>query len=244
MTAKGPSSMLTVDRLAVSYGDSRVLWDVGFDLAKGEIIALVGANGAGKTTLLRALTGLVPVRTGAMVFEGTDLVPLKAHERAKLGIAMVPEGRRLFSGLTVRQNLKLGATARASREGEEADLAFVYQLFPELVRLQNRLSGLLSGGEQQMCAIGRALMARPSLLLVDEMSLGLAPVIVERIADAIRLINRERGITVLLVEQDVGLALEIATRGYVLDTGRVTIDGPAADLLQREDIRAAYLGLH
>ncbi len=237
-------SLLSVEGLAVAYGDSRVLWDVGFDMAEGEIVALVGANGAGKTTLLRALTGLVPVRAGQMRFAGADLGPLKPYERARRGIAMVPEGRRLFAGLTVRQNLKLGATARPSREGEEDDLAFVFQLFPELVRLEGRLAGLMSGGEQQMCAIGRALMARPSLLLIDEMSLGLAPVIVDRIADAVRQVNRERGITVLLVEQDVGLALEIATRGYVLDTGRITIDGPADDLLRREDIRAAYLGLN
>ncbi len=237
-------SLLSVERLAVAYGDSRVLWDVGFDMAEGEIVALVGANGAGKTTLLRALTGLVPVRAGQMRFAGADLNPLKPYERARRGIAMVPEGRRLFAGLTVRQNLKLGATARPSREGEDDDLAFIFKLFPELVRLEGRLAGLMSGGEQQMCAIGRALMARPSLLLIDEMSLGLAPVIVDRIADAVRQVNRERGITVLLVEQDVGLALEIATRGYVLDTGRITIDGPADDLLRREDIRAAYLGLN
>ncbi|MFG1361430.1 ABC transporter ATP-binding protein [Xanthobacter pseudotagetidis] len=238
------AGLLSVKGLAVAYGDSRVLWDVSFDMARGEIVALVGANGAGKTTLLRALTGLVPIRGGAMRFAGADLAPLKSYERARRGIAMVPEGRRLFAGLTVRQNLRLGATARADREGEDADLALVLQLFPELVRLEDRLAGLLSGGEQQMCAIGRALMARPSLLLIDEMSLGLAPVIVERIAEAVRQVNRERGITVLLVEQDVGLALEIATRGYVLDTGRITIDGPADDLLRREDIRAAYLGLN
>ena len=237
-------SLLSVEGLAVAYGDSRVLWDVGFDMAEGEIVALVGANGAGKTTLLRALTGLIPVRGGTMRFAGADLGPLKPYERARRGIAMVPEGRRLFAGLTVRQNLKLGATARPDRAGEDDDLAFVFQLFPELKRLEGRLAGLMSGGEQQMCAIGRALMARPSLLLVDEMSLGLAPVIVDRIADAVRQVNRERGITVLLVEQDVGLALEIATRGYVLDTGRITIDGPAEDLLRREDIRAAYLGLN
>ncbi|MEP9350074.1 ABC transporter ATP-binding protein [Xanthobacter sp. KR7-225] len=238
------ASLLSVRGLAVAYGDSRVLWDVSFEMAPGEIVALVGANGAGKTTLLRALTGLVPIRGGAMRLAGEDLAPLKSYERARRGIAMVPEGRRLFAGLTVRQNLKLGATARADRTGEADDLDVVFELFPELTRMEGRLAGLLSGGEQQMCAIGRALMARPRLLLIDEMSLGLAPVIVERIAEAVRLINRARGITVLLVEQDVGLALEIASRGYVLDTGRVTIDGPADDLLRREDIRAAYLGLN
>jgi branched-chain amino acid transport system ATP-binding protein len=156
---------------------------------------------------------------------------------------MVPEGRRLFQGLTVRQNLELGSRAAPDTSHKPEDIEFVFGLFPELVRLQNRLSGLLSGGEQQMCAIGRALMARPRMLLIDEMSLGLAPVVVERIAGVIRTINRDRGISILLVEQDVGLALEIATRGYVLDTGRIIIDGPSSELLLRDDIRTAYLGL-
>ena len=156
---------------------------------------------------------------------------------------MVPEGRRLFQGLTVRQNLELGSRAAPDQSHKAEDVDFVFTLFPELVRLQNRLSGLLSGGEQQMCAIGRALMARPKMLLIDEMSLGLAPVVVERIAGVIRTINRDRGVSILLVEQDVGLALEIATRGYVLDTGRIIIDGQSEELLLRDDIRAAYLGL-
>jgi branched-chain amino acid transport system ATP-binding protein len=237
-------SLLSVDRLAVSYGDSQVLVDVGFDLQEGEIVALVGANGAGKTTLLRTLTGLVSPRAGAVTFEGRSLLAVPPYERARLGLAMVPEGRRLFQGLTVRQNLELGARAAPDAAHKVEDVEFVFKLFPELVRLQGRLSGLLSGGEQQMCAIGRALMARPKMLLIDEMSLGLAPVIVERIAAVIRTINRDRGVSILLVEQDVGLALEIATRGYVLDTGRIVIDGPSSELLVRDDIRAAYLGLH
>ena len=237
-------SLLSVDRLAVSYGDSQVLSDVGFDLQDGEIVALVGANGAGKTTLLRTLTGLVSPRAGTVTFEGRSLLAVPPYERARLGLAMVPEGRRLFQGLTVRQNLELGARAAPDAVHKASDIEFVFTLFPELVRLQNRLSGLLSGGEQQMCAIGRALMARPKMLLIDEMSLGLAPVIVERIAAVIRTINRDRGVSILLVEQDVGLALEIASRGYVLDTGRIVIDGPSSELLVRDDIRAAYLGLH
>jgi len=237
-------SLLAVDQLAVSYGDSRVLVDVGFELQQGEIVALVGANGAGKTTLLRTLTGLVSPRSGTINFDGQAILAVPPYERAKLGLAMVPEGRRLFQGLSVRQNLELGSRAAPDLSHKAEDIDFVFKLFPELVRLQNRLSGLLSGGEQQMCAIGRALMARPKMLLIDEMSLGLAPVIVERIAGVIRTINSDRGVSILLVEQDVGLALEIANRGYVLDTGRIVIDGPSSELLLRDDIRAAYLGLH
>jgi len=236
-------SLLAVDQLAVSYGDSRVLVDVQFELKQGEIVALVGANGAGKTTLLRTLTGLVSPRSGAINFDGRAILDMPPYDRAKLGLAMVPEGRRLFQGLTVRQNLELGSRAAPDHSHKAKDIDFVFKLFPELVRLQNRLSGLLSGGEQQMCAIGRALMARPKMLLIDEMSLGLAPVIVERIAGVIRTINSDRGVSILLVEQDVGLALEIADRGYVLDNGKIIIDGASSELLLRDDIRAAYLGL-
>lgn len=236
-------SLLAVDQLAVSYGDSRVLVNVGFELQRGEIVALVGANGAGKTTLLRTLTGLVAPRSGTIHFEGRAILDVPPYERARLGLAMVPEGRRLFQGLTVRQNLELGARAAPDMSHKAEDIDFVFSLFPELVRLQHGLSGLLSGGEQQMCAIGRALMARPKMLLIDEMSLGLAPVVVERIAGVVRTINSDRGVSILLVEQDVGLALEIADRGYVLDTGRIIIDGPSSTLLRRDDIRTAYLGL-
>jgi branched-chain amino acid transport system ATP-binding protein len=237
-------TLLNVMSLAVSYGDSRVLTEVDISLQAGEVVALVGANGAGKTTLLRAITGLLAPRAGSIQFAGKPIGSMPPYERARLGIAMVPEGRRLFQGLTVRQNLELGNRANAEPGRKVEDVEFVLHLFPELVRLQDRLSGLLSGGEQQMCAIGRALMARPKVLLIDEMSLGLAPIVVERIAGVIRTINRDRGISILLVEQDVGLALEIATRGYVLDTGRITIEGPSEALLERSDIRAAYLGLN
>jgi branched-chain amino acid transport system ATP-binding protein len=237
-------SLLSVDQLVVGYGDSEVLTGVGFDLQEGEIVALVGANGAGKTTLLRTLTGLVEPRSGSVTFAGRPILDVPPYERARLGLAMVPEGRRLFQGLTVRQNLELGSRAAPDPSHKAEDVEFVFGLFPELVRLQGRLSGLLSGGEQQMCAIGRALMARPTMLLIDEMSRGRAPGVVERIAGVIRTINRDRGVSILLVEQDVGLALEIANRGYVLDTGRIIIDGPSDELLRRDDIRAAYLGLH
>jgi branched-chain amino acid transport system ATP-binding protein len=236
-------TLLAVRDLAVSYGDSRVLWSLDMDLAAGEIVALVGANGAGKTTLLRALTGLV-ASSGRIALDGAEIGREPAHRRARAGIAMVPEGRRLFAGLTVRQNLDLGSRARGDASGIVDDIDFILAQFPELARLQHRIAGLLSGGEQQMCAIGRALMARPRVLLIDEMSLGLAPVVVERLATVIRTVNQARGIAILLVEQDVGLALEIAQRAYVLETGRVVIEGASADLLHRDDIRTAYLGFH
>ena len=236
-------TLLTVRNLAVSYGDSRILWSLDLDLGAGEIVALVGANGAGKTTLLRALTGLLAAQRGSITLNGTELTGTPAHYRARAGIAMVPEGRRLFAGLTVRQNLDMGAVARGSRDGLDADLALVFAYFPELVRLQHRLSGLLSGGEQQMCAIGRAMMARPQVLLIDEMSLGLAPVVVERLAEVIGRLNDVRPMGIILVEQDIGLALEIAARGYVLETGRIVAGGPSAELMGRSEIRAAYLGV-
>ncbi|MGH7187863.1 MAG: ABC transporter ATP-binding protein [Acetobacteraceae bacterium] len=229
--------------LSVSYGDSRILWGVSLGLQEGEIAALVGANGAGKTTLLRALTGLVPQRSGQVTMAGQSIGSSPSHMRARAGMAMVPEGRRLFAGLTVEQNLAMGTHASRGRRTEAEDFAFVFATFPELARMKNRLAGLMSGGEQQMCAIGRALMARPRVLLIDEMSLGLAPVVVERLAAAIGRINRERGVTILLVEQDVGLALEIAARGYVLETGRIVLTGSSAELLSRDEIRSAYLGL-
>ena len=236
-------TLLTVQHLNVSYGDTQILHALDLHLQENEIVALVGANGAGKTTLLRALTGLIP-SSGAITLHGKDLAHLPPHHRAKSGIAMVPEGRRLFAGLTVRQNLEMGVRARPDTQGASEDIDFVFTQFPELVRLQHRLAGLLSGGEQQMATIGRALMARPRILLVDEMSLGLSPVVVERLAQVIQTVNAQRQVAILLVEQDVGLALEIAHRAYVLETGRIVIEGLAADLLGRDDIRTAYLGFH
>ena len=241
------SEPLVMEGVRRSYrtaaGTLDVLTSVDLTLRAGEIVALVGANGAGKTTLLRALTGLLPSRGGSVRLDGVDLTGWPPHRRARAGIAMVPEGRRLFAGLTVRQNLAMGAMARSEREGAEDDLGLVFARFPELARLQGRLAGLLSGGEQQMCAIGRAVMARPKVLLIDEMSLGLAPVVVERLAEVIGRLNDVRPMGIILVEQDIGLALEIAARGYVLETGRIVASGLSAELMGRPEIRSAYLGV-
>jgi branched-chain amino acid transport system ATP-binding protein len=237
------SSLLEVERLDVKYGDSQVLWQVGLEVEQGEIVALVGANGAGKTTLLKTLTGLVPAAGGRIRFRGEELTRVSAEARVRAGIAMVPEGRRLFAGLSVIENLRIGAYTRNDPAGVEHDLERVFAHFPELTRLKDRLAGNLSGGEQQMCAIGRALLSAPKLLLVDEMSLGLAPVVVERLAKVLAQINEQDGITVMLVEQDVELALEIGRRGYILDTGMIKGEGASGDLLARVDIREAYMGI-
>ena len=236
-------SFLQVERLDVKYGESQVLWRVGLEVEEGEIVSLVGANGAGKTTLLRTLTGLVPAAGGRIRFRGEELTRMPAEARVRAGIAMIPEGRRLFAGLTVLENLRIGAFTRSDPARVERDLERVFAHFPELTRLKDRLAGNLSGGEQQMCAIGRALLSAPKLLLVDEMSLGLAPVIVERLAKVLAQINEQDGITVMLVEQDVELALEIGRRGYILDTGVIKGEGASGDLLARDDIREAYMGL-
>jgi branched-chain amino acid transport system ATP-binding protein len=237
------SSLLEIERLDVKYGDSQVLWEVGLEVEQGEIVALVGANGAGKTTLLKTLTGLVPAAGGRIRFRGEEITRRPAEARVRAGIAMVPEGRRLFAGLSVIENLRIGAFTRNDPAGVERDLERVFGHFPELTRLRDRLAGTLSGGEQQMCAIGRALLSAPKLLLVDEMSLGLAPVVVERLAKVLAQINEQEGITVLLVEQDVELALEIGRRGYILDTGSIKGEGASGDLLARVDIREAYMGI-
>jgi branched-chain amino acid transport system ATP-binding protein len=236
-------SFLEISRLSVRYGESQVLWDVDLAGERGQITALVGANGAGKTTLMKGIVGLVTPSAGRIVFDGEDLASAPAEGRVKRGIALVPEGRRLFAGLSVKENLLLGGFTRQNRAEVAADLGRVWVRFPELEKLRHQLAGTLSGGQQQMCAIGRALMARPRLLLVDEMSLGLAPVIVDRIAAALQEVNRTDGITILLVEQDVELALQLADRAYVLDTGRIVTQGRGADLLDDPKIREAYMGL-
>jgi branched-chain amino acid transport system ATP-binding protein len=236
-------TLLAVERLDVGYGDSQVLWQASLAVEEGEIVALVGANGAGKTTLLRTIAGLMAPTVGRIGYSGRDIAQSSAEERVRLGIALVPEGRKLFSGLTVIENLRIGAYSRRDKAAVQRDLERVLTHFPELARLSHRLGGTLSGGEQQMCAIGRALMSAPRLLMVDEMSLGLAPVVVERLAGVLAEINRNDRITILLVEQDIELALEIARRGYVLESGSITAQGASADLLERVDVREAYLGL-
>jgi len=219
----------------------QVLWGVSLEVLEGELVALIGANGAGKSTLLAAISGLLQPRAGRIVFEGWDIGTADAADIVRAGIAHVPQGRRLFAGLTVRQNLVLGAYTRRDSE-READLEGVFQAFPRLRERQSQLAGTMSGGEQQMCAIGRALMSRPKLLLIDEPSLGLAPVVVDDLLEVLRTIH-QRGTTVLMVEQDIQTALEEADRGYVLDTGRITMTGSAAGLLANDDIKKAYLGV-
>ena len=236
-------SLLRIEGLDLRYGDSQVLWSVDLTVEDGTISALVGANGAGKTTLMRSVAGLVRPSAGRILFAGEDLARIPAEARVRRGIALVPEGRRLFAGLSARENLMLGAYARTDRSAVDADLGRVFALFPELETLSDQIAGTMSGGQQQMCAVGRALMARPRLLLIDEMSLGLAPVVVDRIADALRRVNEQEGVTMLLVEQDVELALEIASHATVMETGRVVLDGPAATLIDDPKIREAYMGV-
>ncbi len=237
--------LLSVRNVNVGYGDTQVLWDVSLELRQGEVVALVGANGAGKSTLLAALSGLLRVWSGNIDLAGRDITRMSAERIVRLGMAHVPQGRRLFSGLSVEENLRLGAyTRRASSKSEiTADLDRIYTLLPKLRERRQQLAGLLSGGEQQMVAIGRGLMARPEVLLIDELSLGLAPTIVDDILAAIDAIHQDEGLAFLLVEQDVQIALERADRGYVLENGRVALSGPAQDLLRNEAIRTAYLGI-
>ncbi|HUZ00711.1 MAG TPA: ABC transporter ATP-binding protein [Thermomicrobiaceae bacterium] len=231
----------TVD-LGAGYRDVQVLWDVNIEVETGEMVAIVGSNGAGKSTLLGALSGLVEIKAGRFELDGRDVTALGSDRLVRLGIVHVPQGRHLFQGLTVRENLLLGAYARQGSDGIQEDLERMLELFPALRRRVSSLAGKLSGGEQQMCAIARGLMGRPRLLMIDELSLGLAPVAVDALMDALAQVHAA-GNTILLVEQDVQIALEHAQRGYILDTGRVVLSGPASELLERPEIRTAYLGL-
>jgi len=234
--------ILSVESLRAGYGRVQVLWEVGFHVARGEIVCLVGANGAGKTTLLRAVTGVVRPM-GSVQFEGRAIAGLSTASVARLGIAHVPEGRHLFPAMTVLEHLELGAGfVPGAWDQRSATLESVFGLFPRLRERQRQLAGTMSGGEQQMLAVARALMARPKLLLVDEPSLGLAPVLVQALFGALREINRT-GMTILLVEQNVRQTLQMAHRGYVLENGRITLAGTGADLLNNDHVKVAYLGL-
>jgi branched-chain amino acid transport system ATP-binding protein len=231
-----------VKDIDVFYGDAQALYGLSLQVREGEVVTLVGANGAGKTTTLRAISGLRPVARGDIVFEGRSLLGVPAHRRAELGIALVPEGRELWPQLTVRENLELGAYGKAARRHVSDSLERVYELFPVVKERSRQVAGSMSGGEQQMVAIARALMTRPRLLMFDEPSLGLAPVVVSQVFDTIRRLHAE-GLTILLVEQNLKKALEMADRGYVVETGSISIEGMAADLLADPTIRSAYLGV-
>jgi branched-chain amino acid transport system ATP-binding protein len=234
--------LLEIEGLSAGYGDVRVLWDISLTVEAGEITCIVGSNGAGKSTLLRTISGLVPATSGRVRFTGEDITGLDPDVILARGIAHVPEGRRLFRGLNVRDNLLLGAYLRRDDAEVRRDLDYVYSLFPILRERQRQDAITLSGGEQQMCAIGRGIMSRPKLLMIDELSLGLAPRLVERLGEALVEINRT-GITILLVEQDVMTAFEIARHGLIIETGRVSLRGTTAMLADDPGIRQAYLGL-
>jgi branched-chain amino acid transport system ATP-binding protein len=235
--------LLKIQGLHAGYGDVPVLWDVSLEVGHREIIGLVGSNGAGKSTLLNVISGEVMPTKGEVRFLEEDISLMPVIRRVRKGITHVPEGRLLFSGLTVAQNLRLGAFTRNDKAGLERDLDMVFTLLPRLAERKNQLAGTLSGGEQQMCAIGRGLMARPKLLLVDELSLGLAPVLVDLIMAALKKAYDERDISIVLVEQDVQLGLEFSHRAYVLETGRVAKHGRSGDLAGDPEIRKAYLGI-
>jgi branched-chain amino acid transport system ATP-binding protein len=234
--------VLSLDEIHVYYGAIHALKGVTLRVGTGEIVTLIGANGAGKSTTLRAINGLNRPRQGSIHFEGTEITTAAPHTIVKNGIAQSPEGRRLFPRMTVTENLEMGAFQRTDRDNFQADMERVFELFPRLYERRMQKAGTMSGGEQQMCAIGRALMARPKLLLLDEPSMGLAPIFVEKIFEIIRTIN-EQGTPVLLVEQNALMALETAHRGYVMETGRITLAGAASELKTNEAVRKAYLGL-
>ena len=232
--------MLKVENINVHYGVIHAIKDVSFEVNDGEIVALIGANGAGKTSVMHALSGLVKTSSGAIMFDDHDVAKMHAHKIVSYGLAQVPEGRRIFAQLSVQDNLEMGAYLRTDHK-IEADLERVYQLFPRLKERKTQLAGTLSGGEQQMLAMGRALMSKPKLLLLDEPSMGLAPILVQQIFDIIKDINKT-GTTILLIEQNARMALSIADRGYVMETGKIVLSGTGEELSQSEEVKKAYLG--
>ena len=233
--------MLEITDLHVHFGVIHAIKGISLTVNDGEIVTLIGANGAGKTTTLRTVSGLKRPSDGTIFFEGRDITGLSAQERVKIGISQVPEGRRVFSSMTVLENLELGAYLRKDNDGISKDLNMVFERFPILADRRKQAAGTLSGGEQQMLAMGRALMSRPKLLCLDEPSMGLAPLLVQEIFDIIKDIN-EKGTTVLLVEQNASMALQIADRAYVMETGRITLSGTGEELMQSDEIKKAYLG--
>lgn len=235
--------MLRVEGIDAYYQDFQALWDITLNVGKGEVVALIGSNGAGKSSVLRSLSGFLIPHKGTVIFDGVEIQNMDPHERVSLGLSLVPEGRRLFPTMTVMENLELGAYIKSARKEKEKSLEWIFQIFPRLRERANQVASTLSGGEQQMLAIARGLMSQPKLLLVDEMSLGLAPIIVENIYKIIKEINETINMTILLVEQNVRLALEIAHKGYIIENGRIVGQGPAKELLNSEEVKNAYLAL-
>ena len=234
-------AMLEINDIEVFYGMIQAIKGVSFEVNEGEVIALIGANGAGKTTILHTITGLLSPKKGSVIFEGQDITKAPAHKIVSLGIAHVPEGRRVFAALTVFENLKMGAYTRKDKNEIAQTLEMVYKRFPRLEERKNQLAGTLSGGEQQMLAMGRALMSHPKIIVMDEPSMGLSPILVNQIFDIIEEVSKS-GTTVLLVEQNAKKALSIADRAYVLETGKIVLDGDAKELLNDDSIKKAYLG--
>ena len=234
-------ALLEINNLEVHYGVIHALKGISFEVNEGEIIALIGANGAGKTTTLHTISGILQASSGNIIYDGKDITKVQAHKIVNLGISQVPEGRRVFAQLSVLENLKLGAFIRKDKDGIEEDLRNIYERFPRLEERKNQLAGTLSGGEQQMLAMGRALMSRPRIILMDEPSMGLSPIYVSEIFDIIKSINKD-GTTVLLVEQNAKKALSIADRAYVLETGKIALSGDAKNLMNNDTVKKAYLG--
>ena len=234
-------ALLEVKDLQVYYGMIQALKGISFEVNQGEVVALIGANGAGKTTTLHAVTGLLPIKAGQVKLKDVDITKVPPHKIVSMGMAHVPEGRRVFAQLSVFENLKMGAYTRKDKEEFRKNLEMVYDKFPRLQERRNQLAGTLSGGEQQMLAMGRALMSKPKLLMLDEPSMGLAPLLVEQVFDIIKELHRA-GVTILLVEQNARMALSVADRGYVLETGHIILSGPGQELLSDEGVKRAYLG--
>lgn len=233
--------MLKIENINLYYGGIHALKDLSLEVKKGEIVTLIGANGAGKTSTLRAISGLEPIKSGTITYKDSSLKKVPAHKIVSLGLSHVPEGRKIFANLTVKENLELGAYLKKNKSEIKSDMEMVFSKFPRLKEREKQLAGTLSGGEQQMLAIGRALMNRPEMLILDEPSMGLAPLVVKDIFDTIVEINKS-GTTILLVEQNANMALSIANRAYVLETGKIVLSGKASDLLDDDSIKSAYLG--
>ena len=234
--------MLEISHLDIYYGDLQALWDVSITVEDGSIVTLVGSNGAGKSSIMKAISGQLKAKNGNIIFDNQNINHWPPHKIVDLGICLVPEGRRLFPGMSILENLEVGASRKSARKNRNVTLSRIYEMFPLLKERANQLAGTLSGGEQQMLAIGRALMSNPKLLLIDEMSLGLSPIVVQELSRIIQEINQSRKITVLLVEQDVQLALSLSNKGYIIENGRIVGYGKSSELLCSPQVQDAYLG--